>query len=124
MCSSDLTIREQTAYFIPTLTSPIDTSNFEEYEPLDDEEAHALHSQYSGGSPKEGGHTPVGARKIKVPTEKDLPFIGYTYKAFDIPKRAAASNALPSGPAGPGRRPTIEEMFESSPSGSPVQQHN
>ena len=69
------TLREQTAYFIPSLKSPIDTSNFEEYEPLEGELA-----DHGGESPKDGNTTPVNARKIKMPTEKDLPFIGYTYK--------------------------------------------
>jgi len=78
------TLREQIAYFIPTLTSPTDTSNFEEYEPLDDEDVASHVHQHHHASPKEG-HTPQGVRKIKVPTEKDLPFIGYTYKAFDTP---------------------------------------
>jgi hypothetical protein len=73
------TLREQTAYFIPTLKSPIDTSNFEEYEPLEDEAVHHNRTHSGGGSPKDG-NTPVNARKVKLPTEKDLPFIGYTYK--------------------------------------------
>eukprot|EP00026_Physarum_polycephalum_P003932 Phypoly_transcript_03949.p1 GENE.Phypoly_transcript_03949~~Phypoly_transcript_03949.p1 ORF type:complete len:518 (+),score=108.34 Phypoly_transcript_03949:623-2176(+) len=104
------TLREQTAYFIPTLKSPIDTSNFEEYEPLEDEPAQHVHV---GGSPKDS-NTPVNARKVKLPTEKDLPFIGYTYKAFDIPKRGS-NNPTSSAPAGGAvRRPTIEEVFDAS----------
>lgn len=98
------TLRDQTAYFIPTLKSPIDTSNFEEYEPLEDDVV-AAHNN----SPKEGGHTPVGARKVKLPTEKDLPFIGYTYKAFDIPKRASGNPTTNVG--GAVRRPTIDQVF-------------
>jgi hypothetical protein len=107
------TLREQTAYFIPTLKSPIDTSNFEEYEPLEDEMPTHYRSHSGGGSPKDG-ISPVNARKIKMPTEKDLPFIGYTYKAFDIPKRAPVPAASTAATAGAVRRPTIEEVFDST----------
>jgi len=102
-------LRDQAAYFVPALKSPIDTSHFpEEYEeelvsPPSASQNTATHARsHSGGSPQNG-------RKSKLPTEKDLPFIGYTYKGFDMQpaKRTGASNNS--------RRPTIEEVFDSTP---------
>jgi len=126
-------IRDQTAYFIPSLKSPIDTSHFEEYELPDDEasgaatsapassvsslsatQQKAAHSRsQSGGSP-----SPSNARKNKMPTEKDLPFIGYTYKGFDCMQ----PNKRAGGGANGSRRPTVEEVFDSPPGSSPIQQ--
>lgn len=124
-------IREQKAYFIPSLKSPIDTSHFEEYDMLPEDEASAhppsssnnipslsasqrqaahSRSQSGGGSP-----SPQNGRKNKMITEKDLPFIGYTYKGFDCMqpnKREGGPNA---------RRPTVEGLFESPPNSSPIQ---
>eukprot|EP01133_Synstelium_polycarpum_P019512 gene19512-23375_t len=62
-------IREQKAPFVPSLRSPTDTSNFDEYEAED----HVVEKK----APK----TPT--RLGKLVKEKDLAFIGYTYKGFD-----------------------------------------
>ncbi|GAM24873.1 hypothetical protein SAMD00019534_080480 [Acytostelium subglobosum LB1] len=69
-------IRTQKAPFIPVLKSPTDTSNFDDYEPerLVDE------------SPRKSN------RLGKAINEKDLAFIGYTYKGFDAVDKSPNHN--------------------------------
>eukprot|EP01111_Echinosteliopsis_oligospora_P017939 TRINITY_DN7979_c0_g1_i1.p1 TRINITY_DN7979_c0_g1~~TRINITY_DN7979_c0_g1_i1.p1 ORF type:complete len:527 (-),score=118.88 TRINITY_DN7979_c0_g1_i1:93-1673(-) len=70
------TLREQPAPFVPSLKNPADTSYFEEYEemPSDSEELPDVPSPPGGSSTR---------RKKKSVAEKDIPFIGYTYRSFD-----------------------------------------
>jgi len=106
-------LRDQTAYFIPSLKSPIDTSHFEEYEAQEGDEALEQAAVQNHARTRSGSGSPGNARKNKMPTEKDLPFIGYTYKGFDCmqPNKRAMT--------GPSRRPTIDEVFDPSEKPSP-----
>jgi len=85
-------IRSSAAPFVPTLKSPTDTSNFEEYEEIPEEEEEQRFQEAS-------------RKGLKIPTEKDLPFIGYTFTGFDGGRR---------GSAGKERRPTLDEIFARS----------
>ncbi|EGG14081.1 putative protein serine/threonine kinase [Cavenderia fasciculata] len=69
-------IKDQKAPFIPELKGPTDTSHFDEYEP--DEE---IASKLPKSKPRLG----------KLVKEKDLAFIGYTYKGFDIVDKSPSS---------------------------------
>ncbi|EFA77558.1 hypothetical protein PPL_12161 [Heterostelium album PN500] len=73
-------IRQQKAPFIPELKSPTDTSNFDEYEPNDDRK---LEKQQIKSTPPRYG---------KLVKEKDLAFIGYTYKGFDAVDKSPSPN--------------------------------
>jgi len=89
------TIRDGPAPFPPELKSPTDTSNFEEYEELDEEEA-------------EQRYIEATRKGLKTPTAEDLPFIGYTFKGFDGGRRTTNDKG--------GRRTTLEGVFERPPS--------
>jgi len=64
------TLRNQRSPFIPQLSSPIDTSYFDDY-PLEDDEGHDAGDEY---------HTPQSNVAV------DMPFIGYTYKDWKAVK--------------------------------------
>jgi protein-serine/threonine kinase len=93
-------LRDSQAPFVPTLKSPTDTSHFEEYEeiPSDDED-----------EPRD----PKSSRPVKTKrtiSEKDLAFIGYTYKGYD----AVAGQRRGSKGQHMHRRATAEELFSES----------
>lgn len=86
-------IRDNPSPFVPSLKSPIDTCNFEEYDEIDEEEEQKLYEKAS-------------RRGLRLPTDKDLPFIGYTFKGFDGvhgPRRSSVGGAS--------RRPSLNEVF-------------
>jgi protein-serine/threonine kinase len=73
-------IREQKAPFIPRIDFPEDTQNFEEYEAIDEPEDKV----YVDTKKQQGAG---GTSAKKVISEKDLAFIGFTYKSFDAVNR-------------------------------------
>jgi protein-serine/threonine kinase len=87
------TIRDGGSPFVPALNSPTDTSHFEDYDELAEEE-------------EEQRYVEAIKKGLKLPSEKDLPFIGYTFKGFDGGRR--------NGPFDPKRerRPTLEDIFD------------
>jgi len=84
------TIRESPAPFVPTLRSAIDTSYFEEYEEMPEPAPREPH--------------PRDSRPSKKISDRDLPFIGYTYKGFDAGGRRTSNGSST-------RRPTLDTVF-------------
>jgi len=81
------TLRNKPGYFLPKLRSPTDTSYFDDYP---DEEPKASCSKPKFNAQGESVY-PLG-HGLKLPADKDLPFIGYTYKDFDgAPRRKKLS---------------------------------
>jgi serine/threonine protein kinase len=87
------TIRDMSAPFIPALNSPTDTSHFEDYDELAEEE-------------EEQRYADATRKGLKLPSEKDLPFIGYTFKGFDGGGRRGGLDKNSKE-----RRPTLEDIF-------------
>ncbi|KAF2076981.1 hypothetical protein CYY_001690 [Polysphondylium violaceum] len=80
------TIRKQKAPFIPELKSPTDTSNFDEYEALDDAESQ------KNKTPNKRHTSIIGKNVVK---DKDLAFIGFTYKGFDAVNKSPSHQRRP-----------------------------
>jgi len=79
-------LRAGKAVFAPELTSPLDTSNFEHFDEDDaDEEDDEVEEPVAGEPRPRAQSTPVGNpaphhRNVRKKKERDLRFIGFTYK--------------------------------------------